>query len=144
MYIQHLCLASDSSAAIRREFRAHHFYNRPTWDIKRHASGHEDEDRYIEPAMDLPVPERAWLAETLYNQPDDSNPSELLELRIQAAELMIAVCGKTEIVKRHRTRRKAIGNILVKDFRKSLLGCTERNARAASGTIDYRSTCRDA
>lgn len=101
--------------AIRREFRAHYFHNRPTWDVERHASGDEEEDRYIEPTMDLHPPERARLAEILCNQPDDSNPLELLELRIEATELMIALCGKTETVKRHRTRRKAAGGILIKE-----------------------------
>lgn len=90
--------------AIRQAYREDYFHNRPTWDID--ADGQEEEE-YVEPAMDLQVPECAQLAEILCNQPDNLSPAELLELRIQAAELMVVLCGKRETVKRNRIRRRA-------------------------------------
>ncbi|KAH8761594.1 hypothetical protein F5883DRAFT_424991, partial [Diaporthe sp. PMI_573] len=53
--------------AIRRAYREDYFHNRPTWDIE--AEGQEGEG-YVEPAIDLHIPERAQLAEILCNQPD--------------------------------------------------------------------------
>jgi hypothetical protein len=96
--------------AIRREYRAHYFYNRPTWDIERQAN-EEDKEEYIEPIIDLHIPERAQLAEILCNQPDDLSSAELLELRIQAAELMIVLCNRRETVKRNRIRRKGLADV---------------------------------
>lgn len=47
----------------------------------------------------LDIPARARLAEVLCNQPDDLGPTELLELHIQAAGLMIDLCNKRETKK---------------------------------------------
>ena len=85
--------------AIRRAYRESYFHNRPTWDIE--ADGAEEEG-YIEPAIDLHIPERAQLAEIICKQPDNLSSSDLLELRIQAAELMVALCGRRETAKRNR------------------------------------------
>lgn len=41
--------------------------------------------------------------------------TELLKLRIQATELMVALCGKRETVKRNRIRREARADITVKE-----------------------------
>ncbi|KAL2263081.1 hypothetical protein VTK26DRAFT_8306 [Humicola hyalothermophila] len=89
-------------SAIRRDYRKHYFYNRPTWDM----DADRQEEEYVEPAIDLQIPERAQLAEILSNQPDNLSPAELLELRIQAAELMVILCGKRETVKPDRIRRR--------------------------------------
>ncbi|KAK4032080.1 hypothetical protein C8A01DRAFT_41484 [Parachaetomium inaequale] len=59
-------------------------------------SDRQEEEEYVEPAIDLQIPERAQLTEILCNQPDNLSPIELLELRIQAAELMVILCGKRE------------------------------------------------
>ncbi|AEO61012.1 hypothetical protein MYCTH_2310784 [Thermothelomyces thermophilus ATCC 42464] len=69
---------------IRQGYRADYFYNRPTWDIERQASEDEDEEEeeYLEPIVDLQIPERAQLAEILCSQPDDLSGIELRELRI--------------------------------------------------------------
>ncbi|KAK4031431.1 hypothetical protein C8A01DRAFT_51477 [Parachaetomium inaequale] len=80
--------------AIRRGYRQYYFYNRLTWDID--ADGQEEEE-YVEPA----------LAEILCNQPDNLSAAELLELRIQAAELMVILCGKRETVRPRLIRRRA-------------------------------------
>lgn len=77
--------------AIRQAYREHYFHNRPTWDID--ADGQEEEE-YVGPASDLQVTECAQLARILCNQPDNLSSTELLELRIQAAELMVFLCGK--------------------------------------------------
>ncbi|KAK3934066.1 hypothetical protein QBC46DRAFT_368437 [Diplogelasinospora grovesii] len=50
-----------------------------TKDIQRDK---EEEEEYIELAIDLHIPERAELAEILYNQPEDLSSIKLLELRI--------------------------------------------------------------
>ena len=89
--------------AVQRGYRQHYFYNRPTWDMD--ADGQEEE--YVEPAVDLQIPERAQLAEILCDQPDNLSPAELLELRIQAGELMVILCGKRETARPDRTRRRA-------------------------------------
>jgi len=98
--------------AIRRTYREDYFYNRPTWDIE--ADGQEEEE-YVEPAIDLQIPERAQLAEILCNQPDNLSSAELLELRVQAAELMVVLCGKRETVKRNHIRRRARADVTVKE-----------------------------
>ncbi|KAK0707074.1 hypothetical protein B0T26DRAFT_729064 [Lasiosphaeria miniovina] len=87
---------------IRREYRKHYFYNRPTWDMD--ADGQEE---YVKPAADLQITERAQLAEILYNQPDNLGLAELLELRIRAGELVVILCGKRETARRGRIRRRA-------------------------------------
>ncbi|KAK4227736.1 FluG domain-containing protein [Podospora fimiseda] len=97
---------------IRRAYWEDYFYNRPTWDIE--AKGQEEKE-YGEPAIDLCIPERAQLAEILCNQPDNSSSTELLELRILAAELMVALCGKRETVKRNRIQRRARADVKVKE-----------------------------
>ncbi|KAJ4361373.1 hypothetical protein N0V85_009414, partial [Neurospora sp. IMI 360204] len=66
---------------IQRNYREHYFYNRPTWEIERQANG-EEEEEYVEPAIDLQIPERAELAAILCNQPEDLSSTALLELRI--------------------------------------------------------------
>ena len=76
--------------AIQQEYRQDYFHNRPTWEIERQANG-EEEEQYIEPAIDLHIPERAQLADIAGNQPEDLIPTELLELPIQVAELMVAL-----------------------------------------------------
>ena len=98
--------------AVRRAYREDYFHNRPTWDIE--ADGQEEEE-YVEPAIDLHIPERAQLAEILCNQPDNLSSTELLELRIQAAELMVVLCGKRETVKRNHIRRRARADVIVKE-----------------------------
>lgn len=67
----------------------------------------EEEEEYVEPAVDLQIPERAQLTEILYNQPDNLSSAELLELRIQAAELMVILYGKRETARPGRIRRRA-------------------------------------
>ncbi|KAK4096626.1 hypothetical protein N658DRAFT_501359 [Parathielavia hyrcaniae] len=96
---------------IRRAYREDYFYNRPTWDIE----ADESEDEYVEPAVDLQLPERAKLAQILCNQPDNLSSFGLLELRIQAAELMVVLCDKRETRKRDRIRQRARTEVAVKE-----------------------------
>ena len=72
---------------ILQEYRAYYFNNRPTWEVGRQ----EEEERYVEPTVDLHI--LAQLAEIPCHQPEDWS-SELLEFRIQAAELMVTLCIK--------------------------------------------------
>ena len=103
--------------ALRGEYRKYYFYNRPAWDIERQASqendeedGDEDEDDYLQPAIELRIPERARLAEILCHHPDDLNSGELRKLRIESAQLMTDLCSKRETAK-----RKYIGRTVQND-----------------------------
>lgn len=66
--------------------------------------------RYVEPAIDLHIPERAQLAEILYNQPADLSFIEMLEPHIQAAELRAALCDKRDGELRHPVKGAGRGN----------------------------------
>ncbi|KAK3938085.1 hypothetical protein QBC46DRAFT_460441 [Diplogelasinospora grovesii] len=102
--------------AILKEYRADYFYNRPTWDIERQARREEEEEEeYVEPAVDLQIPERARLAEILCNQPEDRSYKDLFDLRIQAAELMVALCDKRETARCRRIRQCARPEVSVKE-----------------------------
>lgn len=41
--------------AIRQEYQNDYFYNRPTWEIERQANGEEEEEEYVEPAINLHI-----------------------------------------------------------------------------------------
>ncbi|KAK4175284.1 FluG domain-containing protein [Triangularia setosa] len=62
---------------------------------------------------------RFWSAlsspEILCNQPNNLSSAELLELRIQAADLIAILCGKRETMERNRIRRRVQANATVKD-----------------------------
>lgn len=45
----------------------------------------EEEYKYLQPAIELHIPERAQLAEILCRQPDDLDGDRLYELRVEAA-----------------------------------------------------------
>jgi hypothetical protein len=95
-------------------YRAHYFYNRPTWDIERQARG-EEEEEYVEPDIDLQIPERVQLAEILCHQPQDLSAAALLERRIRVAELMVALCDKRETARCRVTRQSALHEVSVKE-----------------------------
>jgi hypothetical protein len=105
---------AQRTKSVQREYRKYYFYNRPTWDIEMEARG-EDAEEYTEPSINLNIPERARLAEILVNQPADLSYDKLLDLRIQVAELMTALCWKTETVKRDYIRRRAQAEISIKE-----------------------------
>jgi hypothetical protein len=67
----------------------------------------EQEEEYIKPSIDPYIAVRAQLAEVLCNQLDNLSSREVLELRIQAAELMPVLCGKRETVKQKRIQQRA-------------------------------------
>jgi hypothetical protein len=90
-----------------KEYREDYFYNRPTWDIERQAKG-EEEEEYIEPDIDVHIPERARLASILCHQPDGLTDDQLLERRIEAVQLMVDLCDKRETVKRQRIQRTTV------------------------------------
>ena len=100
---------------VQQGYRADYYYNRPTRDIERQAIEDDEEEEYVEPTVDLQIPERAQLAEILCSQPDDLSSTELLELRIQAVEVMVALCDKRETVKRDCIRRRAQADVTVKE-----------------------------
>ncbi|KAL2133499.1 hypothetical protein VTI74DRAFT_2264 [Chaetomium olivicolor] len=108
----HSSKAARQKNAVRRAYREDYFHNRPTWDIE--ADGQKEEE-YAEPTTDLHIRERAQLAEILCNQPDNLSATELLELRIQAAELIVALCGKRETAKRKCIRRRARADVTAKE-----------------------------
>ncbi|RYO79482.1 hypothetical protein DL762_008140 [Monosporascus cannonballus] len=89
-----------------KEYREHYFYNRPTWDIERQIRG-EEEEEYAEPVINVTIPERARLAEIVCHQPDDLTEDEIFQRRIEAINLIVALCDKRETVKRDRIQRRA-------------------------------------
>ncbi|RKK23635.1 hypothetical protein BFJ66_g17428 [Fusarium oxysporum f. sp. cepae] len=89
-----------------KEYREDYFYHRPTWDIEQQARG-EEEEEYMEPVIDVHIPERARLANILCHQPDGLTEDQVLEQRIEAIQLMVALCDKRETVKRHRVQQNA-------------------------------------
>lgn len=86
-----------------KDYREYYFHNRPTWDIERQARGEPDEE-YIKPAIKLNIPERAKLADLICKQPADFTQDEMLQKRIQAIDLIVALCSKRETSKRRRIR----------------------------------------
>lgn len=89
-----------------KEYREDYFYFRPTWDIERQARG-EEEEEYVEPVIDVTIPERTRLAEILCHQPDNLTGDEIFQQRIEAINLMVALCDKRETVKRDRIQQRA-------------------------------------
>lgn len=71
----------------------------------------ESAEEYVEPTINLSIPERACLADLLVNQPEGLSYDEVLGLRIEAAELMTALCFKQETAKRDYIRRRAVTSI---------------------------------
>lgn len=104
---------------LRKHYRQYYFYHRPTWEIERQLAGHSDDEAeavYSEPAIDLHIPERARLAEILcHQQPDHQNYDEYCRMRIEAAELMVALNGKRETVKRKSIRQASDVNPPIKE-----------------------------
>ncbi|CAK7223793.1 hypothetical protein SEUCBS140593_005350 [Sporothrix eucalyptigena] len=92
--------------AIQKTYRQYYFYQRPTWDIERQARG-ELQEEYSEPVIEYRIPERARLAELFSGQSDDLNPAELTQRRIEAGELMAALCQKRDTVKLRRIHQKS-------------------------------------
>jgi hypothetical protein len=91
---------------IRENFRKHYFHNRSTWEVEKQARGKDEE--YVEPAINLQMPERARLAEILCGQSEDLSIEKLSELRIEAADLMVAICDKRETARRERVEEGTI------------------------------------
>jgi hypothetical protein len=92
---------------LRQHYREYYFYHRPTWEIERQLAedGQDEEaDEYTAPVIDLHIPERARLAELLCQQPDNLSFDGFCRRRREAAELMVALNGKRETVKRKRIR----------------------------------------
>lgn len=83
---------------VRQEYRAHHFHHRPTWDVERqtYKEAEDQEEEYVEPAIDLHISKRAQLADIICNQPVDLDPVALLERRIHAEKLIVTLCSKQE------------------------------------------------
>ena len=93
---------------VKLGYRRYYFLNRPTWDIERQFSEdmEAEEEEYVVPAIELHIPERAELAETLVNQPPGLNEKEHLQLCTRSAELMTALSYKRETGKRRHIRQK--------------------------------------
>ncbi|KAF7912284.1 uncharacterized protein EAF01_001305 [Botrytis porri] len=88
---------------ISEEYRADYFRRRPTEDIERQNNGYEAEE-YVEPIVEYQIPERRELAELLCTRFGTTKPQDAVKLRIQAANLMLALCGCREIPQRYMRR----------------------------------------
>ncbi|XP_044716549.1 FluG domain-containing protein [Hirsutella rhossiliensis] len=97
---------AERERRIVKGYREYYFYHRPTWDVEAQARG-EVEEEYEEPAIDLVVPERARLAEIFCCQPRSWTEKEISQHRIEAIDLMVALCDKKETGKNSRTRLRA-------------------------------------
>ncbi|KAI8658993.1 hypothetical protein NCS55_01178100 [Fusarium keratoplasticum] len=80
-----------------KEYREDYFYHRPTWDIERQARG-EEEEEYEEPVID----------------PDDLTEDQIAQQRIESIDLMVALCGKRETVRRSHARQSAKACLSIK------------------------------
>ena len=106
---------AQRNKALRQEYRKYYFYNRPTWDIEKQMTDGFEEDEeedgeasdYTQPPIELHIPERARLAEILCHHSDNLNSGELRSLRIEATQLMTALCSKRETARRKYIRRTA-------------------------------------
>ena len=90
----------------KKNFRKHYFHNRPTWEIENQTHGMDEE--YVEPTINLQIPERARLAEILCGQSEDLSIEELSELRIEAANLMVTLADKRETARREKAEERTI------------------------------------
>ncbi|KAM0742721.1 hypothetical protein ACQRIT_002898 [Beauveria bassiana] len=104
---------TQNERRVVKDYREYYFYNRPTWDIEAQARG-EVEEEYEQPAMDLVIPERARLANILCLQPDDWTETELFQRRVEAIDLMVALCDKKETGRTSRTQRPATVEAFIK------------------------------
>jgi hypothetical protein len=73
---------------MRQAYQEYYFCHRPTLDIEGQVAqgaedkDHDEEDQYLQPAIELHIPERAQLAEILCRQPDDLDGDSLHKLCI--------------------------------------------------------------
>jgi hypothetical protein len=88
---------------ISEEYRDDYFRRRPTEDIERHNSGQEEEE-YIEPLVEHQIPQRTQLADLICPRVTDITPQDAVKRRIQAADLMQALCDCREVPSRYRLR----------------------------------------
>ena len=106
--VRRLTAAIGSARSRRRniiseEYRADYFRRRPTEDIERQNSGQEEEE-YIEPAVEHQIPQRTQLADLICTRVTDITPQDAVKRRIQTADLMQALCGCREVASRYRLR----------------------------------------
>ncbi|KAJ4307540.1 hypothetical protein N0V84_012658 [Fusarium piperis] len=66
----------------------------------------EKEEEYADPEVDLAILERARLAGIWCNQPSDWSEEELAQRRVEAIDLMVALCDKRETIRRDRIRAR--------------------------------------
>jgi hypothetical protein len=117
--VQRLTTAIGSARSRRRniiseEYRADYFSRRPTEDIEKQNSGQEEE-AYIEPVVQHQIVERAQLADLICARLEDITPQDSVELRIQTAHLMLALCSHREIPRRYQLQVTLPQRPLVKE-----------------------------
>lgn len=88
---------------ISEEYRADYFRRRPVEDIERQNSGQQEEE-YVEPAVEHQIPERTQLAELICTHVANINPQDIVARRIHSAGLMVALCRRREVPRRYRLR----------------------------------------
>lgn len=99
---------------ISEEYRADYFRRRPTEDVEKQISGQEEEE-YIEPVVELQIPQRTQLAELICTRGTDITPQNAVQRRIQTAELMQALCGCCEVPRRYRLQAALPARPVVKE-----------------------------
>jgi hypothetical protein len=104
--VRQLTAAIGSARSRRRkiiseEYRADYFRRRPTEDIERQNGGQEEES-YVEPVIQHQIPERMQLAELMCTHITKISAQDAIHRRIQAAELMQALCDCQEVAPRYQ------------------------------------------
>jgi len=100
--------------AISEAYRADYFRRRPTEDIERQNRGLREEE-YIEPEVEHQIPERTQLVEVICTFPKDLSSKATLNRRVQAVDLMMALCHKRETPRRYRRQVMPHQQILIKE-----------------------------
>jgi hypothetical protein len=76
--------------------------------------GNRSWSMYVEPAIDLHIPERAELTNIMCNQPEGLSSTELIAFRIQAGKHVYTLCNKRGTGKRDRIRQRAPADVIMK------------------------------
>lgn len=100
-------LRSQLQKFLSDKYRENYFKERPIKDIEAQIHG-EEEIEYIEPVIELQIPERAHLVNLIC--PNENNIGnigalDVSELRVQCGEAMYQLCLRREIRRRYRCNR---------------------------------------
>ena len=85
----------------RKQYRKQYFDQRHIEEIERHLNGAAGEE-YAEPVVQHQLPERTRLQQVLYEFPSGLSNHDVLGRRINAINMMVALCRRREVQRRNR------------------------------------------